>query len=139
MSDANAPIAGGCACKRVRYVLTQAPLAVRTCWCRECQYLAAGNGSVNLRIPRAAVQLDGTLAAWSTTAASGNTVRRSFCAACGTPVISESSGSPDIVVIRVGTLDDPSAFPPRATIWSASAPPWACIDASLPNSPRQPT
>jgi len=139
MGDGTVTIEGGCACGRVRYVLTEPPLTVRTCWCRECQYLAAGNGSVNLRASRASLRLQGALGAWSTTAASGNTVRRSFCPGCGTPVLSETSGSPDIVVLRVGTLDDPAAFPPKATIWTASAPPWACIDDTLPGSPRQPT
>jgi hypothetical protein len=119
-------------------VLTQPPLTVRVCWCRECQYLAAGNGSVNLRIARADVRLEGALAAWSTTAASGNTVRRSFCPGCGTPVLSESSGNPDVVVVRVGTLDDPDAFPPKHNIWTDSAPAWACMDEALPGFPRQP-
>jgi hypothetical protein len=131
-------ITGGCACGRQRYRLLQEPATVRVCWCRECQYLAAGNGSVNLRIPRAAVVLEGQLQGWETTAASGNTVRRSFCPTCGTPLLSESSGSPDTVVIRVGTLDDPSRFPPRQNIWTDSVPQWACLDDRLPGSPRQP-
>ena len=138
MDDTMTDITGGCACGRVRYRLTQAPLTMRVCWCRECQYLAAGNGSVNLRLPRSAVKLEGTLTGWASTAASGNTVRRSFCANCGTPVMSETSGSPDVVVIRAGTLDDPNAFTPKQNIWTASAPTWACMDEKLPASPRQP-
>ena len=138
MIDDSPKLAGGCACGRVRYALSQPPITVRVCWCRECQYLAAGNGSVNLRIARADVQMQGALTGWTATAASGNTIRRSFCPECGTPVLSESSGAPDIVVIRVGTLDDPGAFAPRQTIWTASAPSWACIDESMPASPRQP-
>jgi hypothetical protein len=34
-------------------------------------------------------------------------------------------------VVRVGTLDDPSAVQPSANIWVASAPSWACVDQSL--------
>ena len=138
MSEATVDITGGCACGRVRYHFTQAPLTTRVCWCRECQYLAAGNGSVNLRVARAAVRLEGSLTAWQSTAASGNTVRRSFCSNCGTPVMSESSGVPDVVVLRVGTLDDANAFPPKQNIWTDSAPGWACLNGTLPGSPRQP-
>lgn len=134
--DANLP--GRCACGAVRYTLAEPPVAVRICWCRECQYIAAGNGSVNLRVRRAAISMSGPLRGWETTAASGNTIRRSFCSECGTPVLSESSGSPDVVVIRAGTLDDPSQFPPQQHIWAASAPTWACLDDSLPATPRQP-
>ena len=63
---------------------------------------------------------------------------RSFCAHCGTPVMSETSGARDLVVIRVGTLDDPNAVAPKQNIWTDSAPTWACLDETLPGSPRQP-
>ena len=138
MSDAFEPVTGGCACGAVRFRLLQEPLTVRVCWCRECQYLAAGNGSVNLRIPRSAVALEGELRAWETTADSGNRVKRSFCGQCGTPVLSESSGVRDVVVVRVGALDEPDRYPPKQNIWTDSAPDWACVDTSLPGSPRQP-
>ena len=139
MDQANVQVTGGCACGKVRYRLSAEPLTVRVCWCRECQYLAAGNGSVNLRVARPALTLEGELRAWQATAASGNSVRRSFCPACGTPVLSESSGSADVVVIRAGTLDSPERYPPVQNIWTASAPRWACIDSTLPASPRAPT
>jgi hypothetical protein len=138
MSSDFKAIQGGCACGRVRYRLSQEPLTVRVCWCRECQYLAAGNGSVNLRVPRAAVAIEGELRGWETTADSGNRVKRSFCVNCGTPVLSESSGAPDVVVVRAGTLDEPGRHPPRQNIWTDSAPDWACLDTALPGSPRQP-
>jgi hypothetical protein len=138
MSGGSVNLTGGCACRQVRYCLTEPPVTVRVCWCRECQYLAAGNGSVNLRVPRAAVHFEGELKGWETTADSGNTVRRSFCPACGTPVLSESSGSKDLVVIRAGTLDDPGLYAPLQIILTASAPRWACIDTQLPGSPRAP-
>jgi hypothetical protein len=34
-------------------------------------------------------------------------------------------------VVRVGTLDDPSAVRPSTNIWVASAPSWACVDQAL--------
>jgi len=138
MNDATEEVTGRCACGQVRVSLSKPPLTVRVCWCRECQYLAAGQGSVNLRVSRDAVTLTGELRAWETTADSGNRVRRSFCTGCGTHVLSESSGSPDVVVIRAGTLDEPGRFPPVQNIWTASAPSWACIDTTLPSTPRAP-
>lgn len=138
MNETAKPFTGGCACGRVRYAISQPPIAVRVCWCRECQYLATGNGSVNVRLPRTALTLEGELTGWESVADSGNTVRRSFCARCGTPVLSESSGWPDLVTLRAGTLDDPDAVTPQWNIWTDSAPSWACIDEALPSTPRQP-
>jgi hypothetical protein len=35
-------------------------------------------------------------------------------------------------------LDDPGVARPEMTIWTESAPGWACIDEQLPSVPRQP-
>jgi hypothetical protein len=42
------------------------------------------------------------------------------------------SARPDLVAIRVGTLDDPSLFRPEANIFVASAQPWDHMDPDLP-------
>jgi hypothetical protein len=39
--------------------------------------------------------------------------------------------------VRAGTLDDPSIAQPAMTIWTAAAPPWACIADNLPAYPAQ--
>ena len=45
--------AGGCLCGAVRFeIRTDAPLAVRQCWCRVCQYVGAGSGTVNAMFPK---------------------------------------------------------------------------------------
>ena len=45
---------------------------------------------------------------------------------------------PNGVIVRAGTLDDPGRVAPTMTIWTASAPAWACFDDSLPQVPGQP-
>jgi hypothetical protein len=37
-------------------------------------------------------------------------VKREFCPNCGTHVVSRAPGMPGAVIIKVGSLDDPSAF-----------------------------
>jgi hypothetical protein len=120
------------------------PGASRICWCSDCQKLAA-NGTVNAVFPSDAIEVMGALAQHTKTADSGNQVTRRFCAQCGTQVFSDSSGRPGLTVVRVGTLDEPSAVTPTANIWTASAPDWACIngaleqfEGALPAVPAQP-
>ena len=131
-------VTGGCLCKAVRYRITAAPLATRLCWCRVCQYLAAGNATVNTCFPTNSLTVEGELADFSMTAESGNVMHRRFCPKCGTPIFSEAESRPHLVFVRSGTLDDPEVAKPSATIWTSSAPSWACIDDALPRVERQP-
>jgi len=41
-------ISGGCLCRSVRYESSAAPMITRVCWCRVCQYIGAGSGTVNI-------------------------------------------------------------------------------------------
>lgn len=131
-------IHGGCICGAVRYTATAPPLTVRACWCRVCQYFAAGNASVNLAFARDAVTITGELRDFPIVAASGNHMHRRFCPQCGVHVTSEAQERPQLLVVRAGTLDEPQAFRPLANIWVSEAPEWAHIDPSLPQFPGQP-
>jgi hypothetical protein len=122
---------GGCLCGAVRYRFTAAPITTRVCWCRDCQYLGAGSGTVNSGFPTSALTVEGPLTDYVRQAASGNTMHRRFCSACGTPMFSAAESRPQWVFVRVGTLDDPGAVTPVLTIWAASAPSWASIDDNL--------
>lgn len=121
---------GSCLCGQVHFRILAEPGASRICWCSDCQKLAA-NGTVNAVFSSDAIEVMGALAQHTKTADSGNQVMRRFCAQCGTQVFSDSTGRPGLTVVRVGTLDEPSAVTPTANIWTASAPDWACINGAL--------
>ena len=69
---------------------------------------------------------------------SGNRMHRRFCATCGTPLFSEAESRPHLIFVRAGSFDDPDVARPAMTIWTQSAPQWACIDAGLPQVEQQP-
>ena len=49
-------------------------------------------------------------------------VTRLFCAKCGTSIgVNKNPFRPNIVIIKVGTLDDPSIFKPQAAQFIADA------------------
>ena len=132
-------ITGGCLCGAVRFEIgADAPLGVRQCWCRVCQYLGAGSGTVNAIFPREAVAVSGPLTDYESVADSGSTMHRRFCARCGTPLFSEAEPRPHEIIVRVGTFDDPNLAKPGGIIWTKSAPAWACFDPGLPQSEGQP-
>jgi hypothetical protein len=131
-------ITGGCLCKAVRYTISAAPTVTRTCWCRVCQYIGAGSATVNVFFPNAALAVNGELSDYRMVADSGNVMHRRFCPACGTHLFSASEARPQLVGVRVGTLDDRELARPAMTIWTTSAPSWACFDERLPKVERQP-
>jgi hypothetical protein len=131
-------VTGGCLCKRVRYRITAAPIVTRVCWCRVCQYLGAGSGTVNVCFPTSAVTIEGEIQDYVSVADSGNVMHRKFCSQCGTSLFSEAEVRPHLIFVRAGTLDDPEVAKPAATIWTSHAPTWACIDTKLPQVPQQP-
>lgn len=133
------PITGGCWCGQLRYeIAAEAPVVARICWCRDCQYLGAGTGAAGAMFASAALTVTGERAVYESLADSGAKMRRTFCPRCGTPMFSEAEPRPEAVFVRVGSLDDPEIGKPTATIWTKSAPSWACIDEGLPRHEGQP-
>jgi hypothetical protein len=129
---------GGCICGAVRYTAKASPLVVRACWCRVCQYIGSGNATINLAFPADSVAISGELKDYASSADSGNHMHRRFCPKCGVHVFSHSDERSGFLVVRAGTLDDPSAAVPQANIWTKSAPAWAQFDPSLPKFEGQP-
>jgi hypothetical protein len=128
---------GRCFCGKVQISTSEPPLVVRSCWCRDCQYLGAGSATVNAVFRNDQVSIAGNLADYQSSADSGAKMTRSFCANCGTAVSSRSNTKPDLVVLRVGLFDDRAALSPSLTIWTDSAPEWGCWNKELLSAPRQ--
>ena len=129
---------GGCLCGAVRYETAAAPIAMRLCWCRVCQYFACGNAAVGVCFPSAGLAVLGETRDFASVADSGNRMHRRFCPICGTHLFSAAESRPNLVFVRAGSLDDPEIVRPEAVIWTASAPSWACIDDRLPRWEGQP-
>lgn len=132
-------ITGRCLCGAVRWESSEPPIVTRVCWCRECQFIGAGSGTVNACFRTATFTASGATQDYCSIADSGNRMHRRFCATCGTPLFSEAEVRPRLIFVRAGTFDDPNLLTPAMTIWTASAPRWACIDEGLPKVEKQPS
>lgn len=133
-------ITGGCRCGQLRFeIAAEAPIAARICWCRDCQYFGAGSGTANATFAVETISVSGERRTYASKADSGAVMHRSFCANCGTPVFSEAEPRPHLIIVRLGALDNPELGKPQATIWTRSAPSWACFDPELPKFEAQAT
>ncbi|HEX3862002.1 MAG TPA: GFA family protein [Stellaceae bacterium] len=130
---------GGCLCGAVRYESTGDPSFSLQCHCRDCQRSSGTAYIAAMRVPSAGFHItQGAPKRYVVTAESGNAVSRHFCGDCGSPIYIQVSTRPDIIGLRVGTLDDPSEFHPEADIFVKSAQPWDHMDPALPKHDTYP-
>jgi hypothetical protein len=131
---------GGCLCGGVRYEVSGNPHTSYSCHCRDCQYITGGSPNNAIYIPKAVLSMiKGEPASYSSQSDSGTRITRFFCGNCGTPLFGESEMFQGAIVLKVGSLDDPSVFKSTMNVWVSSAQPWHYIDPDLPNHDTKPT
>jgi hypothetical protein len=133
------PITGSCMCGAVRYAVSVPITELRACHCTNCQKGSGTGAAVNAVIPSAAFRLErGTLKFFASRADSGRILNRYFCGECGSPIYSQRANSPETLVLRSGSIDDPDDMRITAHIWTRSARPWTHIDPASKQLPGQP-
>jgi hypothetical protein len=101
---------GGCYCKQVRYTAEGEPMIKAECFCRECQYITGGGGLVVMAMPTEGVAVtQGAVKDFKREDIDG-AVTRQFCPNCGTHLFTRAPGFEAAVIIKVGSMDDPSLF-----------------------------
>ena len=129
---------GRCNCGAVSATISGEALAVRQCWCRQCQKAAAGGPTHNAMFETAEVTLSGDLRQWSYLAPSGNTLTMHNCATCSAPIYAQSSARPQFMTFRLGFLDEGHGLAPSMAIWTEEMPASAKLDPEMEIWPRQP-
>ncbi|HZW17636.1 MAG TPA: GFA family protein [Luteimonas sp.] len=134
MTDQTTAHEGGCTCRNVRYRLTGAPLFVHCCHCRWCQRETGSAFALNAMIETDRVELlCGDPETVDTPSNSGKGQQIVRCPHCRVALWSHYAGAGKaIAFVRVGTLDDPDAFPPDIHIFTASKQPWVAIPEGVP-------
>jgi len=129
---------GGCYCGAVRYAISGEPQMALQCHCRECQYITGGHP--NLIMIYASDDFAFTQGEPGQFARSDldNPVTRYFCATCGTAIGTRSPARPDSMIIKVGTLDDPSGFESQAAIFTIDQQPYHTVPDGIPSFERRP-
>jgi hypothetical protein len=133
------PVAGGCHCGAVRYELMARPLGVYACHCKDCQRFSGTGYSMSMVIRRESLRVTGGEPhEYRKTADSGRVAVTYGCGLCRTNLWNEPLVSPDLLILKPGTLDDSSWAAPGGNIWTDRKLPWVEIDPTLPAFPGQP-
>jgi hypothetical protein len=123
----------------VRYEAPAAPLALYVCHCTECRKQSASAFGISFTVPRSQFRLvGGEPSFWSRRTASGHTLECAFCAACGSRLWHQSSGHPQALNIKGGSLDEPVDLRAAIHIWTASKLPGVVIPPGAQAFPGEP-
>ena len=96
---------GGCYCGKVRYVAEGEPMLKAQCHCRECQYITGGAPNMFIVMPQAGFSYTKGAAKQFARSDLEKPVSREFCPDCGTHLATRPQRP--VIVVKVGTLDDP--------------------------------
>lgn len=124
---------GGCACGEVRYRLDDVPFAVHCCHCRSCQRETGSAFALNglVEADRIAV-IAGEPERVETPSESGKGQSIFRCPNCRAALWSHYGGMGEkAAFVRIGTLDDPDAFPPDLHIFTRSKQPWVTLSGDV--------
>jgi hypothetical protein len=123
--------AGSCLCGHVKYTLSAEPGAFGYCHCTSCRKASGSAHAANAPVDRSSFHL-----------VSGSTVireyesspgkYRAFCSHCGSPIYAYLSATPDVIRIRLGSLDTPFSKEPQAHTWVSDKAPWEPIADAIP-------
>ena len=114
------------------------PERISLCQCYECQKRTGSVLSVQARVPRELVTIEGQSTTWTFPSEGGEPVTfRScdsggatyhFCPECGSTVHFRIEGKFDgLVAIPLGAFDDPFSLEPRFSVWEKRKHDWVAI------------
>lgn len=130
-------LTGGCYCGAVRYEAEGEPMMQAQCHCRECQHITGGSPNVFIAMPIPGFRyVKGEARAFARKDLE-SPVTREFCPECGTHIVARAPSFP-AVILKAGSLDDPSAVSPQLAIFTVDKQPFHRIPEGIPAFERLP-
>jgi hypothetical protein len=118
---------GGCECGSVRYTMSDEPIFVNCCHCRQCQKITGSAFAINGMIESDRLEVVVGEEKLATPAGQAR------CSECGTVLWSEHRMFGDnIKFVRLGTLDQGERIRPDAHFFVRSKHPWVNIPEGVP-------
>jgi hypothetical protein len=103
----NLPILGGCLCCAIRYQASSPPIGGSFCHCGICRKNSGSVFQASLEFLRSDFEFtQGEPSYYKATPLA----RRGFCAGCGSPLVFQYEGTPEVWV-PIGSLDHPEDWP----------------------------
>ena len=130
---------GGCLCGAVRYAATAEPVFSAVCHCRDCKRFTGSAFGALVGVPKTALKIEGAPKTFSSLGGSGKPILRHFCPQCGSSIAAEPAALPGLIILNLGTLDEPAALTPTRQIFCDDALPWVHLGGDMQRFAKMPT
>ncbi len=128
-----------CACGSIRVAVRGEVLSMFLCACEDCQRASGSGHTAAILLRSEAVDISGETRSHAVLAASGASMRRWFCAVCGTPLAARSSRAEALTSLPIGLFQGGEAwFRPRRLLFARSLRTWDSVDPALPRHQTYP-
>lgn len=127
-------LSGGCECGSIRYRLSDVPLTVNCCRCRDCQRITGSVFAINAMIESDRVIVTQGVPEERSLDREGRGDAHAWrCATCETLLWADHPMFGDAVrFVRAGTLDRAELLAPDAHYFVRSRHPWVTLPAGVP-------
>ena len=128
---------GSCLCNAIQYEIDGELGPTMICHCSKCRKANGSAYAINAAVKTEQFRfIKGQELVSEFESSPG--VFRSFCKQCGSPLLSRRPSQPDIVRLRIGTLDTPVDVKPLAHIFVGSKASWDEIHDDIPQYDERP-
>ena len=122
---------GKCLCEGVRYEISGELGPLGYCHCSQCRRASGSAFGANADARRDEFKWLGGEELVREYESSPDTIR-AFCSRCGSPLYKRSAAKPDVVRIRLGSLEEDPGLRARVHVYVADKAPWYEITDALP-------
>jgi hypothetical protein len=126
---------GSCLCGGITYEIDSELGDFGYCHCTSCRKASGSAHAANVPVDRAAFRmLQGAALLREFESSPGKF--RTFCSRCGSPLYAYLTASPQLIRVRLGSLDTPFTKQPKAHTFVSDKAPWEPIEDGLPQFPE---
>ena len=122
---------GSCLCGSIRYEVNGALSEFGYCHCRSCRKASGSAHGANIGVARKDLTLSDSNGYLKEFESSPGKLR-AFCGHCGSPIFAYLRSNPEVVRIRLGTLDTALGKTAKAHTFVSDKADWEVIEGSLP-------
>jgi len=124
-------LTGKCLCGEVSFEADGEVPVMANCHCTACRQSTGSTYAALMFMKKGDVKVSGTPKTFVHSSDAGNTMTKSFCGACGTPLFTQNSAREGMLGLRAGLINEQAEFAPKVDVYTSSKMNATVLDSGL--------